>query len=138
MDQPATLPTLEAPPTRLSLMGRLLNVFATPGEVFDDVRNSPPTASNWLVPALVLMVLGWLSVALIFSQDSINYQIREMTDKAIQKQVEKRHMSDAQAEQARQAGEKYGAIGVKVSSVLMPVFTAWFTPFWWGFILWLV
>jgi len=105
-----TPPTIEpgpasATPARLSLAARLINLFATPAEVFDDVRNTPPTETNWLVPALIVMVLGWLGAAVIFSQDSIRFQMRDMAEKAIQKQIEKSHMSESQAEAVRQAGE---------------------------------
>src|SRR4051812_23517524 len=140
MDQPSDLQTPpETSPTQpMTLGGRLFNVFATPGEVFENVRNTPATESNWLVPALLVMVLGWVAVALTFSQESIKYQVHEMTEKAVQKQIEKQHMSDSQAEQTRQAAEKFGDMGMKISGVMMPALMAWLTPFWWGFILWLV
>ena len=40
--------------TAMSLAARLLNVFATPGDVFDDVKVAPASTANWLVPALLL------------------------------------------------------------------------------------
>jgi hypothetical protein len=84
------------------------------------------------------MVLGWLAVGLIFSQESIRYQIKEITEKAIRKQIEKSHMSESQAEQAIAAGEKFGEIGMKINAVVMPALIAWVTPFWWGLFLWLL
>src|SRR5205809_2490468 len=33
-----------------SLVGRMLNVFASPGEVFDSIKGKEPAQSNWLVP----------------------------------------------------------------------------------------
>src|SRR5215468_2810375 len=120
MEQPPT--TQSGPPSpalpRMPLGARLMNVFATPGEVFDDVRNSPPTETNWIVPALIVMVLGWLGSALIFSQDSIRFQLREMSEKAIEKRIEKAHMSESQAQAVRQAAEKYADLGPKVGGVL--------------------
>jgi VIT1/CCC1 family predicted Fe2+/Mn2+ transporter len=129
---------LPATPARMSLAARLTNVFATPGEVFDDVLNTPPTEANWLVPAIIVMILGWLGAALIFSQDSIKFQMRDLAEKAIQKQIEKSHMPEAQAEAVRQAAEKYGDIGMKVNAVMMPAIAAWVLPFWGGLIIWLV
>jgi len=51
---PALPPELPAsqPPTT-SLAARLMNVFAVPGEVFDEVKASAHSAGNWLLPALV-------------------------------------------------------------------------------------
>jgi len=132
-------PGLEpVPPAKMSLLARLTGVFATPGEVFEQVRDSPPTETNWLVPALIVMLLGWLGAALVFSQDSIRFQIREISEKAIQKQIERSHMSESQAEAARQAGEKYGDIGMKINAVIGPALAAWILPFWGGLIIWLV
>ena len=75
---------------------------------------------------------------LIFSQDSIKHQLSEITDQAIQKQVERAHMSEQQAEQARAMGEKWAGISAKIGAALAPVFAGFVTPFFWGLIVWLV
>ena len=108
------------PPPAMSLGGRLLNVFATPGDVFQEVKTAKPSAANWLVPALILIAVSWVAAWLIFSQDSIKHQLSEITDQAIQKQVERTHMSEQQAEQARAVGEKWAGISAKVAAVLAP------------------
>ena len=62
MEQPQLTPEAppEAPPPpAMSLVGRLLNVFATPGDVFQEVKAAPETAANWLVPALILIAVSW-------------------------------------------------------------------------------
>jgi hypothetical protein len=127
----------EAPPT-MSLAARLFNVLATPGEVFDNIRDAKVSAANWVLPALILVAVSWLGVGLVFSQDSIKQQLREITDQAIEKQIQKSHMSDQQAEQARAVGAKFGSIGATVSAIAAPVFAGFVTPFWWGLILWLI
>jgi hypothetical protein len=126
------------PPPTLSLSGRLFNVFATPGDVFQEVKTARVSAANWLAPALILIAVSWVSSWLIFSQDSIKHQLSEITDQAIQKQIEKTHMSEQQAEQSRAIGEKWAGIMAKVAAVLVPVFGGFVTPFFWGLILWLV
>jgi hypothetical protein len=115
----------------------MFNVFAAPGEVFDEVKASPPGVGNWLGPALVVILISWLGAWLIFSQDSIQQQLRDITDQAIEQQIAKAKMPPEQAEQARQVGAKYGSIGTKVSMAAGPVFYAFITPFWWGLIFWL-
>ena len=37
------------PPEPSSLADRLTNVIAAPGEVFEEIKNAPMHASNWLV-----------------------------------------------------------------------------------------
>jgi hypothetical protein len=125
-----------APPT--SLPGRLLNVFAAPGEVFDGIKSTPPSVANWLVPAILFIVLSWLSAGLIFSQPAIRQQISELSTKAIDRQVEKGKISSTQAEQARAAAERFGGIGYKIGAVVAPIFAAFASPFFGGLILWLV
>jgi hypothetical protein len=128
--------TPPAPPQ--SLGSRLFNVFATPGEVFQEVKTSKPSVANWVVPALILIAVSWVATWFIFSQDSIRHQMSEMTDRAIQQQVEKNHLSEQQAEQARAMGEKWAGISAKLAAGLAPVFVGFVTPFFWGLILWLV
>src|ERR1019366_10238802 len=103
MEQSQMTPELQPetpPPPSMSLSGRLFNVFATPGDVFQEVKTAKASAANWVVPALILIVGSWVSSWLIFSQDSIKHQLSEITDQAIQKQAEKTHMSEQQGEQA--------------------------------------
>lgn len=122
----------------MSLGSRLFNIFATPGDVFQEVKTGSASTANWLVPALILIVVSWVAAAVIFSQDSIKHQLSEITDQAIQKQVERTHMSEQQAEQARAMGEKWAAISSKIGAAVAPVFGGLVTPFFWGLIVWLV
>ena len=120
----------------MSLGGRLLNVFATPGDVFQEVKDAKVSTANWLVPALILIVVSWVASLVIFSQPAINHQLSEITEQAIQKQVERSQMSEQQAEQARAMGEKWAGISAKIGAALVPVFGGFVTPFFWGLIVW--
>ncbi len=140
MDQPPPLP--EQPPEALappatSLPARLVNVFAAPGDVFEEVKSRSVSTANWLVPAVVFIVLCWVGGMLLFSQGSINQQLSDIASKAVDKQIEKGKMTDQQAEAARQAADKYGTLGAKISAGVVPVLVAVLSPFWWGLILWL-
>jgi hypothetical protein len=130
-------PQPEAPqPFSMSLWGRLFNVFATPGDVFQEVKDAKVSTANWLVPSFILIVVSWVSSVLIFSQPSINHQLSEITEQAIQKQVERSKMSEQQAEQARAMGEKWAGISAKIGAALTPVIAGFVTPFFWGLIVW--
>jgi VIT1/CCC1 family predicted Fe2+/Mn2+ transporter len=135
---PQEAPLEAPPPPAMSLTGRLVNVFATPGDVFQEVKTASVSTANWLAPALILMAVSWVASWLIFSQEAIKHQMSEITDQAIQKQVERTHMSEQQAEQARAMGEKWAGISSKIGAALAPVFTGFITPFFWGLIVWLV
>jgi hypothetical protein len=132
-------PTPELPPApTTSLAGRLTNVLAAPGDVFSELKTAAPSVANWLAPAILFMVLSWLSAWLIFSQPAIRQQISEMSTKAIDRQVEKGKLSGAQAESARAAAEKFGSVGYEIGAAVVPVFFAFASPFFGGLMLWLV
>ena len=132
-------PQSDAPqPPTMSLGGRLFNVFATPGDVFQEVKTAKPSTANWLVPALILIVVSWVASALVFSQPTITHQLSEITDKAIQQQVDKNKMSEQDADRARAMGEKWAGISTKIGAAIVPVFAGFATPFFWGLIVWLV
>lgn len=118
----------------MSAFARLLNLFAIPGDVFDDVRISPPAAINWVLPALLFVAVGWVSAWLIFSQESIQQQLRETNDRFIQKLVDKGALTEQQAEQSRARGD----LSTKISPYIVPVFGGFVTPFGWGFLLWMI
>lgn len=136
---PAIEPQPAAPqaPT-MSLTARLFNVFAIPGDVFADVKTAVPSVANWLVPALLLIVVSWVAAWLIFSQESTRHQMQEMISKGIEKQIAKAHVPEGQAAQARAVGEKWGFIMGEAGAFVAPVAIAFATPFGWGLILWLI
>ena len=118
----------------MSLAARMVNIFAAPGDVFEDIKDSPPSTANWLVPAVVLVVVGWICAAIILSQDAFRHQVSDLVEKNIQKQIEKTHMPEQQADMARKMGE----ISWKVNVAVGPAIIAFATPFIWGLFLWLV
>jgi hypothetical protein len=133
---PPPLPQEPGPPTS-SLAGRLMNVFATPGDVFDEVRDTMPTTSNWVAPAILLIFLGWIGSTIVLSQPAIKQQLTEITDNAIRQQIEKMHMPKDQAEKALEAGEKWGMVWTTFVTYAGPPFVAFASPFLWGLIVWL-
>lgn len=136
---PALEPERAGPPrVAMSLPSRMANILPAPGEVFDSIKAATPDAANWLIPAFVLVVVGWLGAAVIFAQPPIQHQISEMTDKAIEKQIEKRHASKEDAERMREQGAKFGGISSKIGAATAPVMAGLLIPLWYGLIVWLV
>ena len=133
-----TEPQAQVPPPPMSLPARLFNVLATPGEVFDYIKTTAVSAANWVVPALLIIAVSWIGGTVVFSQDSIQQQLREIIDQGIEKQIQKQNLSGEKAEQARAIGSKFGSIGTKIAAYVAPVFIAFWIPFWWGLLLWLI
>jgi hypothetical protein len=123
----------------MSLTARLFNIFATPGDVFDQVRAARPSTANWLVPVTLCAVLGVLASFLIFSQPAIIQQIHEQQAKVFDAQVKAGKMTQTQADQAMAAAERFSGPSVmKFFGSIGAVVGSFAGVFWWAFLLWLI
>ena len=135
---PEPAPAVPEPP-RTSLAARLLNVFAVPGEVFEEVKVSVGSAANWVVPALLLAVTGAISAIIVMSQPAIQQQIREQQAKVMEKQVEAGKMTRQQADQALAVIDKFmGPTMLKIFGAFGAVVASFVRIVWWGLVLWLM
>lgn len=97
-------PLLVEPPEPTSIGAKLFNIIATPGDVFEELRFSPPRALNWIVPVLLLVAVNCVFVWNAFRNPAVVHSIREqqsvqmrkkfaaqpgMTEEKIEKAVEK-------------------------------------------------
>lgn len=136
-DTPSPSPTAE-PAEPDSLGSRLTNVFVAPGEVFDRVKSAPFRAANYVVPALLLLLVGWLSSLIVFSQPAIRQQLAELAEQGVQRQIDRGRIPAAQAEAARTQAAKFSDLGARIGAGVVPVVAGFVGPLWWGLILWLV
>ena len=121
-----------------SLPGRLLNVIAAPGELFEEIKVAPASAANWLVPVLLFAVIGVISVCIMFAQPAIQQAIHDQQVKAFDKRVQQGKMTQAQEDQALQVMDKF--MGPKMLAVfgsLGIVTNSFISVFWWALVLWL-
>jgi hypothetical protein len=136
MEEP--LPVAEPPPDApkhpaTSLAARLLNVFAMPREVFEEVRTAPVSIANWLVPAVLWALVGAVAALALLAQPEIQQRIRENQTKAFEKQVQAGKMTKAEVAQIQNTFEK---LSVPVLVVLV-LFLSFVRLVWWASILWL-
>jgi Yip1 domain len=139
MDPSTTNPDSPSPvpETReTSLVARLMNMVAAPGEVFEEIKPRPVATANWLVPTLVVAVLGVISALWIGSQATIKRQQLEMQDAVFQKMIESGKMTQADADRARQGAEATGGIKQVFGAVAAPVGT-FLGLFWSALLVWL-
>ena len=132
-------PPLGTPAPTTSLAGRLLDIFAAPGEVFEEVKASPPSVANWLVPVFISAIIGVLSAIIIFSQPAIIQQMREQQTKLWEDRVSAGKMTRAQADQVEAASEKFSSPTLlMISGSFGAVFSSFVRVFWWAVVLWLL
>ena len=137
--EPGPPPILESPvppprPPPMSFAARLLNVFATPGEVFEDVKAAPHSVANWLVPVFLLGVVSVIFAVIFVSQPVIKQQAREQWGKMLEVQVNSGHMAREKVDETLDAFEKMLLpIGIVFGMVSSPA-----RLLWWALVLWLL
>jgi hypothetical protein len=90
-----------------SLTDRLANVLCAPGEVFEEIRNAPVRASNWLVPLILSCIATAIYISIAFSQPAILRDMQEQREHAMQKKVAAGKITQAQADQAATMTEQF-------------------------------
>lgn len=142
MDQPPLIAQAPPPANRApttSLAARLMNVFAAPSEVFEEVKATRPTTANWLVPALITAVVMAVSMVIVASQPAIQQKVREQQEQAIEKQVTAGRLTRQQADQQQAVMEKFGGgTLLQVGAGVAGVFFGIGRVFWWATVLWLL
>jgi len=79
------MPTLvltapNAPPVSTPLRGKLLNIFVSPGEVFEEVVASPSKPACWLVPTLFVCLTAIISLLVALVSESGAAEITQLTE----------------------------------------------------------
>ena len=69
-DRPAVTPLVE----------KLLNIFVSPGEVFEEVVVSPPTPACWLVPLLFVCFTGIISLLVMPARELGAGEVRQLVE----------------------------------------------------------
>jgi hypothetical protein len=100
-------PSESAPSEPSSLTDRLANVIAAPGEAFDEIKNAPVRASNWLVPLVLACIATAIYMSVAFSQPGILRVFQEQRENAMRKQVVAGKITQAQADQAAAVTERF-------------------------------
>ena len=118
MSAPA-LTASSAPPVSTSLGEKLLSIFVSPGEVFDEVIGAPRAMANWRVPTLLLCLAGTISLPISNGADTAN---------AIRQLAEAGAVSKAQAEML--------AGGWPLVASLTVCLTGFAGTLWAAFVLW--
>jgi hypothetical protein len=90
---------LPEPQQQPSLLARLANVYAAPGEVFDGLRERPPSVANWLVPVFLAAFVGMISVWVMFSQPAVLQQMEDIQNKRYEQLVADGKMTQEQVDQ---------------------------------------
>jgi hypothetical protein len=107
---PPELPVEATPAPTTSLLSKLFNVFATPGDVFEEVIGSKINMLIWILPTLIVLSVALGSVGMIFSNENVVRQVREQQNAAMEKKL--KDLPKAQQDQAKAAVEQFTTPGL--------------------------
>ena len=113
--EPADASTFPAEPTaKLSSFQRLIKMFFSPGEVFDDIKTKP----TWLVVLIAMMILTIGAQAIVLPHMDNEATLRaRLGDRADE-------ISDEQIEQMIAGGEKITRFIPVITAVVVPIMWA--------------
>jgi hypothetical protein len=110
---------------QMSFSDKLMNVFASPGALFDNVASAEKQNSNWSIPLVLSIIIGVIFTFVVFSQPPIQDQMRATQQQAMDKMVASGKLTQ---EQADLAGENnpakpgsplfliFGSVGVVIAT----------------------
>ena len=129
MDEQLTPPPQGEIVEPMTFTEQITNLFASPGELFDNVRDTPSTASNWLVPLAIFIAVTIAMSQTIFHNPSLVGQYKDQVHQGIEKKlnesIQQGKMTPEQAEQAREMGEKFSdpssplAMGFQIGGIVI-------------------
>ncbi|MCL5099139.1 MAG: YIP1 family protein [Candidatus Omnitrophica bacterium] len=122
-----------------SLGSRLMDILVAPGEVFDSIKAGPPFTANWLVPILIICLVGIASVFVSFSQPAVIQQMRDQQTKRFDRMVETGKMTAAQAEASQAQLERFMGPGfLKAAGSVAAIVGSFGWLFFLALVLWLL
>jgi len=132
-------PEQAAPVPSMSLGARLLNVFACPGDVFEEVKAGPPSFGNWFVPALLLSTVGVIFSLIVFSQPAIVQSLKEQQEKNMEQLVKSGKISRSDADRASEQIDRFtGPTMLKLFGSVGSFVFSFGRMLWWGLVLMLL
>ena len=100
--------------TPMSFTETLTNIFASPGELFDNVRLTGTRIANWLVPLIVFVAVIILMNQIVIHNTSLADQLGAAIKKSMSQQVQSGKMTQ---EQMDQVYDTYARPGSTMSTI---------------------
>jgi len=134
----------------MPLLARMMNVFAVPGEVFDDVKRAPDSPGSWVIPILLGCLVGIVTAIILYSDPAVVANTRRMMDhrmesqrQSLRKQVDEGRMKQAEYDRVVKGMEQVfnaatTSSALKVINSVVAVAVGIVRVFWWAFALWLL
>ncbi|MDH4068903.1 MAG: YIP1 family protein [Ignavibacteria bacterium] len=88
----------------MSFLDKVVNLFASPGELFEEIARTGITARNWLIPWLIYVLITIVTGQILVGNPSLSGQLesamRKQFDQSVEKSIIAGDMTQEEAEQA--------------------------------------
>ncbi len=122
---------------KLSFTDKIAGIFATPGELYEQIRPAPPATSNWLIPTLILIVLSIAAMLLVMNDSVLMDQMMAPQREAIAKAVQEGKITQEAADrQAEMMGS--GSPFIMISLLVATPISIFALLFLFSFVFWLI
>lgn len=113
-------------PSAPSLGNAISDVFATPSEVFQSLKNTAPSPILWVVPFIATILISIVTVTILFTNETLKSEMKDIQSKAIQKMVDDGKLTEEQAEKAETQAESMGGMMIAIGIISGIIFLAAF------------
>ena len=105
----------------MSFSEKITNIYASPGELFDNVRLTPRTNSNWVIPWIIFAIVAVILGQIVVNNASLADQLGTVIKKGFEKQVQEGKLSQEQADQTYERFAKPGSMMFTISQVVATI-----------------
>lgn len=138
MEQQPEVSPSNAPVKTSTVGSRMIDIFVSPGEVFDGMKNAQKCTANWLVPLILAIIVAIITIFVVFSQPTIQQQMIDVQHNQMQKQVQAGKMTQEQVAQAETMIPKPGSLIWNVFGVFGAIIINLIILLLIGLVLWLI
>ncbi len=86
------------------------DIFASPSEAFQSIKDAQASTKLWLVPMLMMIAIVISSTVFLFTNDALKTEFKETQSHIYQQRVEEGKMTQLQADQAQSALDSMGGL----------------------------
>lgn len=104
-------------PPAPSLGTTFTDVFTSPSEVFKNLKGTAPTPRLWVVPFIATFLVVCLITVLLFTNETLKVEMKDVQNKAIQMKVEQGKLTQEQADQAESRMDSMGGLMIVFSII---------------------
>jgi hypothetical protein len=111
-------------PSGPSLGQVITDIFTSPSEIFQKLKNTAPSPMLWVMPLIAMLLIVTFTVFMLFTNEPLKAEMKEIQSKSIQKMVDEGKLTQEQADQAESRTESMGSMMIVFGVIGGAVFIA--------------